>query len=225
MYNFPSFSNFKLHQFVLPVITLAFSTLLLTSCTNTKITQSWVEPENKNSYNDLLIIGIAESQQNRRAYESNFVEELNKVKVEAIASYTIIKSDQKIDRETIAKAIKGLEIDAVLVTHLVGVEEETVYRPPSYTYGGSYGGYYGGAHYGGLYSYYPHVNSYVTSPGYYSTHETYTLETSLYDVKSEELVWTARSRTFSPESVDEVIVDLTTLLIKDLEEKNLIKIK
>ena len=61
--------------------------------------------------------------------------------------------------------------------------------------------------------------------GYYTTHETYTLETSLYDVVTEELVWTARSRTFSPGSVDEVIVDLTKLLIKDLKEKSLIKKK
>jgi hypothetical protein len=44
-------------------------------------------------------------------------------------------------------------------------------------------------------------------------------------VASEELIWTARSRTFSPESVDEVIVDLTKLLIKDLSDKNLIKKK
>jgi hypothetical protein len=205
---------------------LAFSTLILVSCANTKITQSWVEPDNKNTYSDLLIIGIAQSQQNRRAYESNFVEELRKHKVEAEPSYKLIKSDQKIERDTIAKAIKGLDIDGVLVTHLVAVEEETVYRPPTYSYGGAYGGgYYGGGYYGGLYSYYPHVNSYVSSPGYYTTHETYTLETNLYDVKTEELVWTARSRTFAPDSVDEVIVDVTKLLIQDLADKKLIKEK
>jgi hypothetical protein len=109
---------------------------------------------------------------------------------------------------------------------MVGIDEETIYRPSAgYAYGGAYGGYYGGGHYGGLYSYYPHVNTYVHNPGYYTTHETYTIETSLYDVASEELIWTARSRTFSPESVDEVIVDLTKLLIKDLSDKNLIKKK
>lgn len=204
---------------------VTFSMLLLASCANTKIEQSWVEPDNKKSYNDLLIIGIGESEQNRRAYESNFVEELRKNKIESEASYKLIKSDEKIDRDTVAKAIEGLEIDGVIVTHLVAVDEETVYRPPTYAYGGTYGSYYGAGYYGGMYSYYPHVNSYVTSPGYYTTHETYTLETNLYDVKSEELVWSARSRTFAPESVDEVIVDLTNLLIKDLKEKNLIKVK
>jgi len=54
---------------------------------------------------------------------------------------------------------------------------------------------------------------------------TYTLETNLYDVETEELVWSARTRTFSPESVDEVIVDLTRLLIADLKDKKLIQPK
>ena len=200
--------------------------VLVTSCANTKISQSWVEPDNKKSYNDLLIIGISESEQNRRAYESNFVEVLNSHGVEGEASYKILKSNEKISRDTVAKAIKGMDVDAVITTHMVAVDEETIYRPATgYVYGGGYGAGYGGGYYGGLYSYYPHVNSYVNQPGYYTTHETYTIESNLYDVESEELVWSARSRTFSPESVDEVIVDLTKLLIKDLKEKNLIKTK
>ena len=193
--------------------------LFISSCANTKISQSWVEPNHKKAYNDILVIGIAESQQNRRAYESYFVEELQAVGVEGETSYKLIK-ESKIDREIVTKAIKGLEIDAVIVTHLVGVDEETVYRPSM-----DYMPMYGGGYYGGLYSYYPHVNTYVHRPGYYTTHETYTLETNLYDVESEELVWSARSRTFAPESVDEVITDLTKLLIKDLSDKNLIKKK
>ncbi len=199
--------------------------VLLTSCANTKISQSWVEPDNKKSYNDILIIGIAESEQNRRAYESYFVEALREKGTEAEASYKLIKSDQKIDRKTVAKAIEGMEIDGVIITHMTAVDEETIYRPGMGYSAVGYGAYGYGGYGGGMYGYYPHVNSYVHSPGYYTTHETYTLETNLYDVVTEELVWSARSRTFSPESVDEVIVDLTKLLIKDLEEKNLIKKK
>ncbi len=199
--------------------------VMLASCANTKISQSWVEPDNKKSYNDILIIGIAESEQNRRAYESYFVEALREKGTEAEASYKLIKSDQKIDRKTVAKAIEGMEIDGVIITHMTAVDEETIYRPGMGYSAVGYGAYGYGGYGGGMYGYYPHVNSYVHSPGYYTTHETYTLETNLYDVVTEELVWSARSRTFSPESVDEVIVDLTKLLIKDLEEKNLIKKK
>ena len=210
-------------------ILLISTVFLLLSCANTKISQSWVEPDNKKSYNDLLIIGIGESEQNRRAYESHFVEALREVGTEAEASYKLIKSSEKIERNTVVKAIEGMEIDGVIITHMTAVEEETVYRPGMGYSGAGYGGYgyggYGGGYGGGMYGYYPHVNSYVHSPGYYTTHETYTLETNLYDVKTEELVWSARSRTFSPESVDEVITDLTKLLINDLKDKNLIKKK
>lgn len=202
------------------IIILISTFTLLCSCANTKITQSWAEPDNKKSYSDLLIIGIGESQQTRRAYESYFVEELRANGTEAEASYKLIKSSEEIDRNTVLKAIDGLEIDGAIVTHMVAVDEETVYRS-----GTAHAHYAHGGYGRTMYSYYPHVNSYVHSPGYYTTHETYTLETSLYDVVSEELVWTARSHTFSPESVDEVIVDLTKLLINDLKEKGLIKKK
>lgn len=205
---------------------ICVTTIILASCANTKISQSWVEPSNTKTYKDLLIIGIGESEQNRRAYESYFVEELTARGIESAASYKLIKSNEKIDRDTVVKAIDGLGMDGVIVTHMVAVDEETVYRPTTgYGYGGYGGMGYGGGHYGGMYSYYPHVNSYVNNPGYYTTHETYTLETNLYDIESEELVWSARSRTFSPESVSEVIVDLTKLLINDLADKDLIKKK
>lgn len=202
------------------VVLLFGFVLLMVSCANTKISQSWVEPDNKKTYKDLLIIGIAESEQNRRAYESYFSDDLRAMGIEAESSYKLIKSNQKIDRDTVSKAIAGLNIDGVIVTHLLAVDEETIYRPSM-----DYMPMYGGGHYGGLYSYYPHVNTYVTRPGYYTTHETYTIETNLYDVETEELVWSARTRTFSPESVDEVITDLTKLLIKDMSDKNLIKKK
>ena len=202
------------------VVLFIASSLLLISCANTKLSQSWVEPSNERSYNDILIIGIGESEQNRRAYESYFVEELNTHGVESVASYKIIRQNEDIDRNTVVNAIDGLNIDGVLVTHMVAVDEETIYRPSM-----DYMPMYGGGHYGGLYSYYPHVNTYVHQPGYYTTHETYTLETNLYDVETEEMIWSARSRTFSPESVDEVIVDLTKLLIADLKDKGLIKKK
>ena len=219
--------NQQIRHVINQVIWGAAAVFILSSCANTKITQSWVEPDHKKSYNDLLVIGIAQSEQNRRAYEGYFVEELSDRKIEAVASYKLIKSDSGMDRDTIVKAIDGLGIDGVIITHMVAVEEETVYRNTGagYGYGGMYGGYYGAGYYGSMYSYYPHVNSYVHNPGYYDTLETYTLETNLYDVKTEELVWSARSRTFAPDSVDEVIVDLTKLLINDLEEKNLVKIK
>ena len=101
---------------------------------------------------------------------------------------------------------------------MVSVEEETVYRQ-NMDYRPSYGYSYG------MYNYYPSVHSYVNQPGYYTTHDDVKLETNLYEVNTAELVWSAQSRSFAPESAKEVIDELVKLVIKDLKEKGLIKAK
>ena len=192
---------------------------LLASCSNTKITSVWMDQKKAGtSYNDILVIGIAEEQHNRRLFEEEFTAQLTAAGIESEVSYKMLPEGTSITRETVSEAIEGKNIDAVIVTHLVAVKEETVYRQ-NMDYRPTYG------YYNGLYSYYPHVHTYVHNPGYYTTHDVVMLETNLYEVKSEELVWSAQSRSFAPESAKEVIDDLVKLVIKDLKEKGLIKPK
>lgn len=192
---------------------------LLASCSSTKITSVWMDQKKAGtSYNDILVIGIAEEQHNRRLFEEEFTAQLTAAGIESEVSYKMLPEGISINRETVAEAIKGKNIDAVIVTHLVAVKEETVYRQ-NMDYRPTYG------YYNGLYNYYPHVHTYVHNPGYYTTHDVVMLETNLYEVKSEELVWSAQSRSFAPESAKEVIDDLVKLVIKDLKEKGLIKPK
>ena len=196
-----------------------FSFIFITSCSNTKLTSVWMDKEKSGtSFNDILVIGISDKELNRRLFEETFTTELNAAGVKSEVSYKILPQGSKINRDTVSAAIKGKNIDAVIVTHLVTVDKETIYRE-NMDYRPSYG------YYNGLYNYYPYVNGYVQQPGYYTTADVVTLETNLYEVKSEELVWSAHSRSFAPESAKEVIDDLVKLVIKDLEEKGLIKPK
>jgi len=208
-----------------------FSLLAVAGCTNTKLTQTWSDPLNKASYKDIMVVGISDSEQTRRAYESFFVASLQEKGVESLASYTLIshKEDLKLKkgkgsfRAIVESAIKGSEIDAVLVTHVVSIDEEDVYRP-SLDYQPVYGQpYYNGAYYGAMYGYHGYVTTYVQQPGYYTEEKTYTLESNLYDVKSEELVWTTRSQTFAPGSIEETVHDVSGLIIADLVSRKLIQ--
>ena len=201
------------------LIAIFASFSILSSCTNTKVTSVWMDSEKAGtSFSDILIIGISEEDHNRRLFEEQFANQLRTVGVNSEVSYTLLPQGTDINRETVDAAIKGKTIDAVLVTHLVAVEEETVYRQ-NMDYRPAYG------YYDGLYSYYPHVHSYVHQSGYYTTHEVVKLETNLYEVATDDLVWSAQSQSFAPESAKEVIDDLANLVIKDLQEKGLIKIK
>ena len=208
-----------------------FSLLVISGCTNTKLIQTWSDPHNKASYKDIMVVGISDSEQTRRAYESYFVASFQDKGIESLASYSLISHEDelKLDgekgsfRTIVESAIKGSEIDAVLVTHVVSIEEEEIYRP-SLDYQPVYGApYYNAPYYGGMYGYHGYVTTYVQQPGYYTEEQTYTLESSLYDVKTEELVWTTRSRTFAPDSIDETIHDVSNLIVSDLVSRKLIK--
>ena len=181
-----------------------FSFIFITSCASTKITSVWMDQDKAGtSFNDILVIGIAEEEHNRRLFEEQFTAQLKTAGVESEVSYKILPEGTSITRDTVTAAIAS-------------VEEETVYRQ-NMDYRPAYGYSYG------MYNYYPSVHSYVHQPGYYTTHDVVKLETNLYEVESAELVWSAQSRSFAPESAKEVIDELVKLVIKDLKEKGLIK--
>ncbi len=206
-------------QKLIYIAAIFFAFIFIASCSNTKLTSVWMDKEIAGtSFNDILVVGISDQELNRRLFEETFTTDLNNVGVESEVSYNILPKGTKINRDTVGAAIKGKSIDAVLVTHLVKVDKETIYRQ-NMDYRPAYG------YYNGLYDYYPYVNGYVQQPGYYTTADVVTLETNLYEVKSEKLVWSAHSRSFAPESAKEVIDDLVKLVIKDLKEKGLIKAK
>ena len=179
-----------------------------------------------------MIVGISESEQLRRAYETYFADHIRDRGMESVASYKLIdhKSEMELSgmdknsfRMIVESAIKGSDIDAVLITHLVSIEDEDIYRP-SLDYQPAYGpDYYTTGYYGNVYGYHGYVTTYVQQPGYFTHEQTYVLETNLYDVKTEELVWTTRSRTFAPESMDVAIKELTGQIIDDLVSRKIIR--
>jgi len=48
------------------------------------------------------------------------------------------------------------------------------------------------------------------------------LETNLYDVKTEKLIWSGQSETFSRDSKDQIIKDVIKAVINDLQKNKLI---
>ncbi|MCH8960172.1 MAG: hypothetical protein IH820_02265 [Bacteroidetes bacterium] len=48
------------------------------------------------------------------------------------------------------------------------------------------------------------------------------LESTLYDVGSEELLWSAQSKSENPESIPELVRDYAEVLVRDLMAKNVI---
>jgi len=186
--------------------------ILISSCANTKITESWVEPGLSQSYKRPLIIGISDSQQTRRTFENYLVAELKKKNITATASYILISSKQKLNRETVISAIQGTDIDSALVTYLVAADSETKLRDSPLT------GSYSGDSENNMMS-----STLITSPGRYSESDVIVLKNDFYDTKSQSIVFSVQTRTVAAESIDEIIKAVTGLLVTSLFDEGIFK--
>ena len=193
-----------------------FTSTFLISCASSKLSRSWTNPQYRGSqYDNLLVIGAAEDDNIRRTFEKKFVETLEAAGIKAVESSSVMAKDQKIDKEDILAVVKKTGVDGVLLTYLVAVKEKDVASPSvDYSPANDYGGT---------------VPDLSSLPGYSSSGTQYSstrvkvrLETNLYDAKTEQKVWSARSTSLNPKSDTALIDSVIELITKDLKKNKLI---
>lgn len=193
-------------------IVVLLLSIVIVSCASTSVKESWILEGHNKSYKQPMIIGISDSQQTRRLYENYMVAELNKKNINAIASHTLISSKQKIDRDTVIVTVKGTEIDAVIVSYLVSDEAVTVHRDSPLNTG-----------YSSNVENNKVSDTLISVRGRSSSGEIVVLKNDLYDTQTKSLVWSVQTRSVAPESIDQVITEVTELLIKQLFDDKLLK--
>jgi hypothetical protein len=121
----------------------------------------------------------------------------------AVASYTVISADmlKEASGENFDAKLKQDKYNYVLLTRLADIEKETSYVPGTTTgYYGGYGRYYG---YGaGMYS----------SPGYYTTDKNYFVETTIYSIEPDKLLWTGTTKTVNPSKLDKAVTEIADVV-------------
>lgn len=211
---------FRLSGFLLG-ITLSFA--LLNSCmtTSTVITGSWEKPDVDQNYDNIMVAALVPSIHVRSMIEMQMVENLNKKDVDASQSSDILppRFIEDIDRKReILDAIKNNGSDGILTVTLIDKETETRYVPGA----SPYAPYPRFGFYGTFWGYYNHWYPFFYDRGYYATESIYFIETNLYDAETENLIWSAQSRTYEPASIGTFSEDLARAVVKQLSEENLI---
>jgi len=188
---------------------------LLNACASSKITGEWKDPAlGGKKYGHILVIGAAKQPDRRIFYEDEFVKQLNRQGVMAIASHTIIPRDQMLDKETIVKSIEGLQIDAVIVTRLQGYKEQRQV-PYGKTYQVPYGNY-------NMYDYYNSSISSAPSVSYAESHEYLQLESNLYDAGTEKLAYSITTDTFVREKFKSRMTAYIETVVRKLKDSGLL---
>jgi len=202
----------------------------------TKITGSWKDP-NAESYKDYFIAVLSKNQQVRQQLEGDIADRLKRQHVKVTRSLEVFKHTDKVEtpeqRTAAIEKIKSLGHDAIMVVKLVNKTEDTryvagtnSYAPTNIGIGTGYNLQTTGApppgQYGAFGMYYLDNYGSHTTPGYYQMDQSYFLESSLFDAKTEKLVWSAQSEVFNPANLPSASGDFSFVMVDALKKGNLI---
>jgi len=171
--------------------------VMLAGCSSLKVMETWHKPASQvHRYQKLMVLGIGNDETLRKTFENIVVDEFRRALVTAVASHTILPDLDKTDREGVVAAVKSAGCDAVLTTRAMSVGDSSVTQQGP---GGTMGVVYGAA---------PMANRH----GFLKA----TLQSSLFDAASTELVWTATVRTDDADREARVSRDLAKFFLEQL---------
>lgn len=206
----------------IPVLLSLLAGFMIACGSSTDIMAVWRSPEVKTGqYKNICIAAITENATNKQVVEQ---EMHNQLRAKGVKSTRIVDllpykfTGTPNEKDLILEKVRANGNDAIITFALIKQKEETryvpgtVYAPPAaYGYYGTFGGYYG--YYGAR----------MYDPGYYTQDEIYFIETNLYDVKSEKLVWSVQSKTYNPSSITQFAQDFTLAITRQMIKSNVIE--
>lgn len=158
----------------------------------------------------VMVVGKPRDDANRIRFENYLTSLLEKRKVDTISSSTLIPDSANLNHENIRREASKAGVKAVLVSRVVGIDQKDVIFKQStdYRYTTTARGTYMTA-----YTFGPHVERLTKVR----------LESGLFEVKTEKLIWGATSAIMNPQTADEAIEDFSKAIIQQLKKDGYIR--
>ncbi len=187
---------------------------MMVSCTSTQITNSWREPDKQvmiGQLNKVLVVALFRTEAGRHKAEDEMI---RKLKGKGVVSYDYLSAGfDKKDEAALRDKIKSDGFDGAVTMRLVDVDKETVYRPGGTTY----------PLYPGNFSIYYYRNySYYLTQGYYSSTTTYTVETNVYSIKEDKIIWSGLTKTTDPGGVEKMTREIVGVVYRKMIKEGFI---
>lgn len=210
--------------FLLPI----FALFSLSSCVTSSTTMigSWANPEAKKDkkYHSIYIAALTQNMDAKTSLELALGDEVRKRHLRAVMSVDAMlphfTKENAPTKEEMLKVLKDKNCDAIFIVSLLDVKTESRYVPATTT---SYAPYPAYGHYGGWYGYYGYTYGQVYEPGYYTSEKKFYLESSLFDIDTETILWSGQSKATNPANVDEFTKDYVKTVMDDLIAKGVVK--
>ncbi len=184
----------------LTCVYLIMGLVLLASCASTKVVEHWTDPGFDAKLKNIMVLSLNQSDKSRRLFEDAFLSELKQRNIQSLVSYNLLSSNEDLNKDKVKAAIAGSDIDGVLVLRSVKITKEESYQQPTATSRRD--------------NFYAYVGRYGPSSGASTVEDTIVhLESNLYAVAGEQLIWTGKTESFNPADVDTLLIEMSERIL------------
>ena len=191
--------------------------LTLFACASDPFVASWKAPDAaplEFRGSKVAAVVMMKNEASRRAAEDSLAREITARGAQGVPMYTIIPEGKPENEAAARAALENAGMAGAIVMRPVGVEKEVSSTPTTYS-GPMYSGYWGG--------YYGHGwGATMSTGGEIRTDTIVVVETLIYSLKQNKLVWGGQSRTTNPKNVDQLVKKLAAAAAKELQKQGLI---
>jgi hypothetical protein len=192
-------------------VLVACAAVLIAACASTTLQTAWYDTTYAGgSFKRVLVVGVGANVANRRAFEDIFAQKLSATGTQGIPGYRFVPDNVRTNEPGWNAGVAQSGADGLLVVRVLGVDTKTQVTTamvPGPMYGPYYGGWWGPQMYA-----VPEITQYDVA----------TVETSLFDVKTKQVVWAGTTQTFNPSSVAKETPGFADLIITQLAARGLI---
>lgn len=182
----------------------------LPACHRTHLVASWREPGAAPlHFKKAVGVFVTKDEALRRTLEDKIAEELPNT----VPSYRVLESADLADTAGVERRLRKAGFDGAIVMRVVTVDQRLTYTPGTYWYGPPYSTF--GAYWGTAWGY-PY------DPGYVYANQIVTIETQIYSLTSNKLIWAGRSETTDPRTAGKLAHSVVGRVVRALRKDGLL---
>ncbi len=147
--------------------------------------------------------------------EETLAAELRSRGVDCLAGYTVLPVELARDRDKAQAFLKRVGIAYAILIRVAGKGEELHYMPGT--------AWYAGPHYSNFWGYWDYGWSTVYSPGYVYSDTVVSLETLVYSIEENTLLWAGLCKATNPKDIRKLVKEIADAAGKKIRKAGLIR--
>ncbi len=184
----------------------------------TRFSSTWVDPAaGPTDWDGQKVVAFVLSARDsiRLGAEESLARELTSRGAQGVAGHTIVPSDVTEDQDRVRELLSSAGVVGAVVMRVVSQTQEISSSPGTVVYTGSY--------YPSFYGYWGYGWNAMYQPGQIRSDTIVSIETLLYSVEEDKLLWAGLSKTTNPENIPKFINQVVGAAGKEIRKTGLVE--